>query len=74
MRTKEEVERIIDSLDFDEIRRISIFESGKIWIYPDGSITHVTDGTIPNPAEDTVVAILSCSGRGNVDESYYAEG
>jgi len=74
MRTKEEVEKIIDSLDFDEIRRISIFESGKIWIYNDGSITHVTDGTIPNPVENTVIAILSCSGRGNVDESYYAEG
>jgi len=64
----------IDSLDYDEIRRISIFESGKIWIHQDGTISHVTNGTVPNPAEDTVVAILSCSGRGNVDESYYAEG
>ena len=68
MRTKEEVERIIDSLDFDEIRRISIFESGKIWIHQDGTISHVTDGTIPNPAENTVIAILPCSGRGNVDD------
>ena len=74
MRTKEEVEKIIDSLDFDEIRRISIFESGKIWIHQDGTISHVTNGTVPNPAENTVIAILPCSGRGNVDESYYAEG
>ena len=64
----------IDSLDYDEIRRISIFESGKIWIHQDGTISHVTNGTVPNPAENTVIAILPCSGRGNVDESYYAEG
>jgi hypothetical protein len=71
---KEQLEKILSDLDYDKIREYSIFSEGKIWIHRDGSISHVTSGTIPNPNNSDVIAILHCSGRGNVDESYYAEG
>ena len=70
---QEQLDEILSNLDYDKIREYSIFSEGKIWIHRDGSISHVTSGTVPSPESD-VIAILTCTGRGNIDESYYAEG
>ena len=73
--TKEQVQKVLDNLDWIEIHRISIFgDYGEtINIFTDGTLNVLGSGTTYQDYSE-VLGCVSVQGRGNVDEWPYLDG
>ena len=70
-----DIEKIIEKIDFHEIMNLQHFNDhgSHIYVWEDGDIEVMSQGTRPGNT-DIWYALIDCFGRGNIDESTYAEG
>lgn len=70
--TEKKIDKIMDGIDMDKFRSLMVFSDiGYVWIHPDSSLEYHGTGTSPG---SPVIAMVCTPGRGNIDESVYADG
>ena len=71
---KIDIDRLIKKIDYEEINKLSTLSDHgtSIYVWSDGEISTLGQGSTPNT--DEWYAVLPAQGRGNIDESFYADG